>query len=158
MRRIGLAALAVLSALWSAAWGAAAAQAGPAPADRAAIREVITAQIEAFRRNDAAAAFKLAAPNIRARFGDAPHFLEMVRRAYPPVFRPRSFRFGAVTEQAAGPGGPSGQPSGNMLVQKVELVGPDGSPALALYTVEQEPDRSWRIAACSLVKGASLEI
>ncbi len=127
-----------------------------APADQAAIRQVITAQIEAFRRNDAAAAFKLAAPAIRRHFGNAPHFLAMVREAYPPVFRPRSFRFGAITEPAATP--QQGAPGRGTLVQKVELVGPDGNPALALYSMEHEPDGAWRIAGCSLVRGASLEI
>ncbi len=131
--------------------GAARAQDTVAPADRAAIQHVITAQIEAFRHDDGTAAFGFAAPRIRAMFGDAPHFLAMVRDAYPPVYRPRSVSFGTLTRQDGS------------LVQKVELVGPDGQGALAqgvlaLYVMEHEPDGNWRIAGCSLVKSERQEI
>ena len=115
-------------------------------ADRTAIQQVITAQIAAFGNDDGAAAFGLAAPNIKARFGDGPTFLAMVRQAYPAVFRPRSFAFGALA------------PESRFLVQHVELIGPEGREALALYTMEHEPDGSWRIAGCSLVTTQHLEI
>ncbi len=119
----------------------------PAPAAQAAIRQVITDQIEALRRDDGAAALALAAPAIRARFGDVAHFLAMVRAGYQVIVRPRSFSFGGL---AAGHDG--------MLTQKVELVGADGQAALALYDMEHEPDGSWRIAGCSLIDGERLEI
>ena len=126
--------------------GAARAQDAVAPADRAAIQHVITAQIEAFRHDDGNAAFGFAAPRIRTMFGDATHFLAMVRDAYPAVYRPRSVSFGTLTRQDGAP------------VQKVELVGPDGQGALALYVMEHEPDGDWRIAGCSLVKSERQEI
>ena len=115
-------------------------------ADKAAIRQVVSAQIAAFRRNDAQAAFSLAAPNIKARFGDARHFLAMVRGNYPAVFRPRSFTFGSLTRDSS------------TVQQKVGLIGPDGAPALALYSMEHEADGTWRIAGCALIKAASQEI
>jgi hypothetical protein len=115
-------------------------------AERAAIQQVITAQIEAFRRDDGIAAFGFAAPHIRAMFGDGPTFLAMVRRAYPAVYRPRSFSFGTLA------------PQDGLLVQKVELVGPDGQGTLALYGMEHEPDGSWRIGGCSLAKSERVEI
>lgn len=115
------------------------------PADRAAINHVITAQIQAFRHNDGIAAFQFAAPNIQRKFGDGARFLEIVREAYPPVFRPRSFSFGDLTSE------------GGLVTQKVEIVGPDGKAALALYDMEHEPDGSWRISGCSLVKGEQRE-
>ena len=114
--------------------------------DRAAIRQVVTAQIAAFRRNDAAAAFSLAAPNIKARFGDARHFLAMVRSAYPAVFRPRSFAFGSLASEAS------------TVQQTVGLIGPDGTSALALYSMEHEADRTWRIAGCALIEAPSRAI
>ena len=119
----------------------------PAPAEQAAIRDVITAQIEALRRDDGAAALALAAPAIRSRFGDVPHFLAMVHAGYAVIVRPRSFSFGSL---AAGREG--------MLTQKVELIGADGQAALALYDMEHEPDGSWRIAGCSLIRSERLEI
>ena len=115
-------------------------------ADRDAIQHVITSQMAAFARNDAVAAFGFAAPHIRMRFGDAQHFLQGVRDGYPAVFRPRSFRFGALA------------PEKRLLIQHVELVGPDGEPALALYSMEHEPDGNWRIAGCSLVTDPRVEI
>ena len=114
--------------------------------DQAAIRKVIAAQIKAFRQNDASAAFELAAPNIQSRFGDSKHFIAMVQAAYPAVFRARSFSFGTIT------------PDRSFLVQKVTLVGPDGRPALALYTMQHETDGLWRIAGCALITGADQEI
>ena len=126
--------------------GAARAEGAVAPVDRAAVQQVITAQIEAFRHDDGDAAFGFAAPHIKAMFGDAPHFLAMVRQAYPPVYRPRSFSFGTLT------------PQDRLLVQKVELVGADGQGALALYSMEHEPDGNWRIAGCVLIKSERREI
>src|SRR6266568_3695810 len=55
------------------------------PEDARAVRAVIEAQLDAFRRDDAARAFSLATPGIRATFGDAETFMEMV----PPVLRRR---------------------------------------------------------------------
>ncbi|WP_428390854.1 DUF4864 domain-containing protein [Lichenicoccus sp.] len=126
--------------------GNAHAQPAVSDADRAAIREVVTAQIAAFRHDDAVAAFSFAAPNIKARFGDAQHFLAMVRSVYPAVFRPRSFTFGSLTREAS------------TLQQKVGLIGPDGASALALYSMEHEADGTWRIAGCALIKAPSREI
>ncbi len=125
--------------------GPAAAAEPPAPATRTDIEHVITAQIDAFRHDDGAKALSFAAPNIKARFGDGPHFLAVVRQAYAPVYRPRSFSFGAIEAE-----------SGHM-VQHVELVAPDGGTTLALYDMEHEAD-GWRIAGCSLVAGERLSI
>ena len=116
------------------------------PADRAAITTVITAQIQAFRHDDATAAFRLAAPKIQQKFGDGAHFLALVRQAYPPVYRPRSFTFGALASEDG------------VTTQKVEIIGPDGAAALALYDMEHEPDGEWRIAGCTLVQSKQMEI
>jgi len=37
-------------------------------------------------------------------------------------------------------------------VQHVELTGPDGAAAEALYFMERESDGSWRIDGCMLTK------
>ena len=36
------------------------------------------------------------------------------------------------------------------IVQRVELIGPDGKPALALYVMQRQPDGSWKINGCFL--------
>ena len=124
-----------------AAVGPARADAVPAP-DQLAIRGVITAQIQAFRRNDGPAAYSFAAPGIKAHFPDAPHFLAMVRAAYPAVFRPRSYSFGSLEPDADQAG---------LLVQKVEFFGPDGDASQALYSMQHAPDGRWLIAGCALI-------
>ena len=115
-----------------------AAQESLSDADRAAIRDVIGRQVEAFRRDDGEAAFGLASPTIRRMFGSAEIFMDMVRQGYQPVYRPRVFDFREVVEL-------HGQPA-----QKVHVVGPDGRPVTAFYPMTQLPDGSWRIDGCYL--------
>jgi len=108
--------------------------------DRAAIEAVISDQMAAFGRDDGEAAFSFATPELRGMFGDAGRFMTMVRQGYQPVYRPRSVTFGELTEQ-------DGQ-----TVQEVGVIGPDGAPRVAVYTMERQPDGSWRIAGCRLVE------
>lgn len=131
---------AILAALilMAAATGALAQPASPA--DGAAIRGVITGQIEAFRGDDAPGAFAFASPGIQGMFGTPERFMGMVRDAYPAVHRPRSVEFGELQQQD------------ERIVQQVELVGPDGQPQTALYEMERGNDGTWRIAGCSLVR------
>ena len=131
--------LAVLAFLSSSAI-VAAQEARVPPADRAAIEAVIAGQIEAFRRDDEAAAFAFASPGIRAMFGTPQRFMEVVRGQYAPVHRPRQVEF-AEAEARDGE-----------VVQAVEVVGPDGGAYRALYTMEPGPDGTWRIAGCVLVR------
>jgi hypothetical protein len=120
------------------AGGAARAAEPPGETDRAAIRVVIDSQIAAFRRDDGEAAFSYAAPSIRHMFGTVDNFMAMVRGGYRPVYRPQSYHFGTVTVVD------------DLIVQKVHIVGPDGSPVTAFYIMEKQPDGTWRIAGCSL--------
>jgi hypothetical protein len=113
---------------------------GVSDADRHEIQRVITAQIDAFRHDDGAGAFRLASPNIQSIFGDKEHFMAMVRQGYQPVYNPRAVRFDDLVTMDG------------RIVQRVALVGPDGLAALALYAMEHEPDGSWRIDGCELTK------
>jgi hypothetical protein len=107
-------------------------------ADRAAIRDVIGRQVEAFGRDDGETAFGFASPTIRRMFGSAEVFMDMVRQGYQPVYRPRVFDFGEIVEL-------HGQPA-----QKVHVIGPDGRPHTAFYPMTRLPDGSWRIDGCFL--------
>ena len=120
------------------AWPQSAVTAG----DEAVIRSVINRQIEAFGRDDAAAAYAFASPHIQEQFGDAGRFLSMVRRAYPAVYRPRSVDF---SELLVGDG---------TIVQQVELVGPSGEAQTALYSMQRDTVGRWRINGCTLVRSA----
>jgi hypothetical protein len=107
-------------------------------ADRAAIREVIGRQVEAFRCDDGESAFGFASPGIRRMFGTSEIFMDMVRQGYQPVYRPRVFDFREIVDLG-------GQPA-----QKVHVVGPDGRPVTAFYPMTRLPDGSWRIDGCFL--------
>jgi len=131
-----LALLILAFALGSAA--APAQEAGLSDADRGAIRDIIGRQVEAFRRDDGAAAFGLASPSIQRMFGSAEIFMDMVRQGYQPVYRPRMFDFAEIVDL-------HGQPA-----QKVHVIGPDGRPVTAWYPMTRLPDGSWRINGCFL--------
>ncbi len=115
------------------------------PSDRAAIRSVIQTQLDAFRRDDAAGAFALAAPGLRHHFMDDPAvFLGMVRHGYQPVYRPRSTVFGSISV------------TDGQVTQKLEVVGQDGAGHEAVYLMEHEADGSWRIGGCVLTASDAL--
>ncbi len=124
----------------TAALTAGAAQAGSElpVADVDAIRQVIEAQIAAFRSDDGARAFGFASPDIQAMFRDPDTFMGMVRGGYEPVYRPREVEFRDL-----------GQEDGHWT-QRVLLVGPDGVPVVARYLMELQTDGSWRIDGCIL--------
>ena len=116
-----------------------------AQADRAEIQSVITRQIEALRRDDAEAAFAFASPSIQRQMGTPERFLDLVQGHYQPVYRPRSTAFGDIESQDG------------LVIQKLQVIGPDGRGALALYSMEHEPDGTWRIAGCTLAASQALE-
>ena len=114
-------------------------------ADARAVREVIEAQLDAFRRDDAEGAFAYAAPGIRETFGTAESFMAMVRTQYAVVYRPRSVSFDPPVI------------AGDELVQPVRMTDADGRAWLALYPMEKLPDGRWRINGCRLARLAARE-
>jgi hypothetical protein len=143
MRRL-FAALMLIGML-GAAPTAAGALDGVGEADRGQIRQVIEAQLAAFRRDDGVAAFGFAAPSIRALFGDPEPFMTMVRTGYAPVYRAREVEFRDLVDLDG------------RLTQRVLLVGPDGKVVVAHYFMERQPDGSWRISGCVL-KGSEQSV
>jgi hypothetical protein len=106
----------------------------------AAAQGVIRAQVAAFSRDDAAAAYSYAAPSIQNLFPQPDIFMAMVRGSYAPVYRHKSFEFGEA------------RASDGRIAQRVHIVDADGVPWEALYTVEQQPDGSLKITGCTLLK------
>ncbi len=113
------------------------------PADRQAIEQVISNQIEAFRHDDGAGAFGYASPDLQLMFDNPARFMAMVRQRYQPVYHPRSVAFGDAFIADGTP------------VQEVAVIGPDGEPRLAQYAMEHEPDGTWKIAGCRLLEKPS---
>ncbi len=120
---------------------AAQAQAPIPPADAAAIRQVIQGQLDAFQHDDWNAAFGYAAPTIQTKFVSPEVFSQMVTGGYQPVYRPKTVEFRALKASEFGP------------TQELFLIGPDGLSYLAYYTMERQPDGTWRISGCYLVRG-----
>ncbi|KJS13626.1 MAG: hypothetical protein VR78_11110 [Hoeflea sp. BRH_c9] len=118
----------------------------PARADDAAVgRSVIESQINAFLNDDMAAAYSFAAPSIKRIYPDQDRFFDMVRRGYQPVYRPGNFAFGRSKLA----------PDGAGLVQEVLIEGPDGQDWTALYSLERQPDGSFKINGVQMIKAAA---
>lgn len=106
--------------------------------DQKNIRTVVKGQMAAFAKDDANKAFSYAAPNVRQAVGSAAGFMTMVRRDYPMVYRPASSAF-LQAESVSGE-----------VLQRVQLTDASGNSWLAIYSLEQQKDKSWRITGCSV--------
>jgi hypothetical protein len=103
-------------------------------------RALIERQFDAFAHDDAAAAYALAAPALKTVFADPDTFLAMVRGSYGPVYRHRGVDFGETDGDA------------DNVSQVVTLVDNDNVVWKALYKLARQPDGSWLISGCVLVK------
>ena len=90
-------------------------------------------------------AYSYAAPTIRQIYPTPDVFMNMVRKGYQQVYRPQSFKFGDAGFSA------SGRP-----IQRVTIVGPDGVTYEAIYTMEQQPDGTWQINGCAIVRAPDI--
>jgi lauroyl/myristoyl acyltransferase len=131
----------IIAALWLAVFAPAPAAADTLGAgDRQAIRSIIQSQLGAFRRDDGHEAFSYASPGIRQMFQTAEIFMAMVRGGYAAVYRPRAVEF---LETLVKDG---------RTVQMMRFIGPDGVAVIAMYTMERQPDGSWRIDGVVLLR------
>ncbi|MBR0785208.1 DUF4864 domain-containing protein [Bradyrhizobium iriomotense] len=108
--------------------------------DVTAAQGVIRAQEQAFVRDDASAAYSYAAPAIKEIFPAPDIFMSMVQNGYAPVYRHKSFEFGESKSE------------GSWISQRVHIVDANGEAWEALYTLEQQPDGSYKITGCTLLK------
>lgn len=131
-RFLMLIALALAAATLS--WRADAAPLSPEQEQK--VREVIFAQLAAFAIDDADRAFETATPAVREAIGSPGRFLAMVRGAYPMVYRPATVSFHKPDEDQG------------TVLQLVEIRDGDDKSWLVLFSLEQQPDQSWRISGC----------
>ena len=115
-------------------------------ADAKRVRAVIAAQFAAFAADDARRAFAYAAPAVRAQFGSAERFVAMVQSNYPVVYRPASVAF-LQAERIRGE-----------ILQGVQLTDDAGRGWLAVYHMQRQRDRSWRIGGCELLESAGRSV
>ncbi len=150
----------IITALWLAVFAPALAAAEPLGAgDRQAIRSIIQSQLDAFQRDDGHEAFSYASPGIRQMFQTADIFMAMVRGGYAvkmfqtadifmamvrggyaAVYRPRAVEFLETLVKD------------RRTVQMMRFVGPDGVAVIAMYTMERQPDGTWKISGVVLLR------
>lgn len=109
-------------------------------ADEKNVRAVVEGQLAALARDDAPKAFSFAAPNVREALGTAPVFLAMVRRNYPVLYRPSSVAF-------LKPEGKDDQ-----VIQRVQMQDASGNAWLAVYSLQRQKNKAWRITGCQVVE------
>lgn len=132
----------ILSVLGLMALFAAAAPAAAGDGSSAApnARALIEQQLDALARDDASGAYALAAPAIKSKFVDAKGFLAMVRSQYAPVYRHRSVEFGDA------------EADGDKISQVLTVIDNDNKVWKALYELARQPDGTWLISGCVLIR------
>lgn len=111
----------------------------PTAQEWADIRSVIESQLDAFQRDDEAGAYSLAAPSVRQRFPTAEAFNKMVREKYRPFYSPREIKF--LTPSIV---------SGRIL-QGIQFLSDENQLLLAVFTLERQQDKTWKIKACDML-------
>lgn len=110
-------------------------------ADKSAIEQTISDQLAAFAHDDGIGAYAFAAPNIRLFFPSAETFMAMVKQGYQPVYHNKSHVFSTLgADQFGHP------------LQRVIITASDGKRYEAVYTMERQPDSTWKIAGCTLIE------
>ena len=110
-----------------------------AQAQQAEIESTINRQIEAFKADDFAEAFRYATPQLQQLFQSPQNFQRMVTQGYPMVWRPAEVRYLDLSERDGA------------LWQKVEIVDAQGQVHLLGYRMEQTAE-GWRIGGVQFLK------
>ena len=111
----------------------------PTAKDWSDIRQVIQTQLDAFQRDDGEASYALAAPSVKQRFPTPEAFNKMVRDNYSPIYNLREVKF--LTPSIA---------QGRIL-QGIQFLSEENQLLLAVFTLERQEDKSWKIKACDLM-------
>ncbi len=106
--------------------------------DVAAVKDVISDQISAFRETDYDRAFSHAAPTIRNSFQTTERFMAMVRGGYAPLYDPDFYNFGRNTI------------INGEVYQEVIATDRNGKQWQAVYTLKQQQDGSWKITGVKM--------
>ncbi len=101
--------------------------------DRAAVREVIDGQLQAFRSDDHQSAYSFAAPSVREAFPTEEMFITMVRNQYQPLYRSVSYTFGRSSLDA------------DEVLQELLVTDTNRQLWQVVYTLVRQQDKSWKI-------------
>ena len=108
--------------------------------DEKAVQAVVQNQLAALAKDDADKAFSYAAPELRKTIGNASAFMAMVKNSYPVVYRPASVAFLRL------------ESSGDDVIQRVQMLDASGASYLAVYSLQRQKDKTWRISGCVVVE------
>ena len=122
----------------------------PLPSHDRAIRLTISQHIAAFQRRDTQAAWALASPNLQARFTSPNGYMAMAEAHYPALFEAQNFDFNARDKRL-------GQYK-QTRVQNLFLTDQRGKGYWVAFTMQKQPDGSWKIAGCQLRETKALNI
>ena len=111
-----------------------------------AAQSVIQAQLAAFAKDQAEKAFSYATPELRQSIASPEAFMAIVKNSYPVVYRQSAVVF--LRPELAG----------KEIVQRVQMRDAGGANWLAIYRLQQQKDKSWRISGCALAEDKSLMI
>jgi hypothetical protein len=114
--------------------------------DTELMQSVISLQLDAFSRDDAATAYAQASPVIQAKFQSKEIFMAMVRQGYAVLIQPQRVEFLGATETPDG------------AVFGVQVYARDGGSWIAAYQMVRDDTRNWRINGCQLMRVAGQQI
>lgn len=112
--------------------------------DEKNIRAVVQSQLDAFAADDSNKAFSYATPGIQKVMGNAERFMAVVQSSYPMVYRPASVAF-LKPELATGD-----------IIQRLQITDAAGTQWLAVYRMELQKNKTWRIGGCVVLPDARL--
>ncbi len=103
-------------------------------------RALISQQLDAFDRDDAAGAYALVTPGLKTTFTDPGAFMTLVRDHYAPVYRRRAVKFGDA------------KIDGDTIAITATLTDGENQVWTALYGLERQADGQWLINSCKLLR------
>lgn len=115
--------------------------------DKSAFVTVITKQLQAFAADKDEEAYGYAAPVVKGVFPTVENFMAMVKKGYQPVYRNKGYDFGEAFIDGLG------RPA-----QRVVIHGLDGKNYEAVYSLERQPDGTWKISGCVLLNIPGLDV
>ncbi len=145
MKRL-LAMAGLLVGLGLPGWSGAAAVGNITPADAVAIHDAVQSQLDALANDDASGAFELATREKRLLIGSPDNFLRLIKEQYNPIYRYQRVFFS--TPQLV---------DGN-AIQVVHVTDGESHVWLAIFWMQQEQGKGWKIDGCQLLQTTSVSI
>ena len=138
LRRSVFATFVLMMGFSSTAWALGRTDFNAAQDPTSAIHRVIERQLDAIKRDDADAAFALAAPNIRRAFKDPRTFMALVDKDYKPMRRWEAASFLDLRK------------FDDHCLQRVQLIDAKGTVTVASYAMVKANTGEWWVAGVAM--------